>query len=45
MGKEFMGIVRTTFIFDEKGICIDIITKVKTKEHAQHDFIQLRYSL
>ena len=35
MGKEFMGIVRTTFIFDEKGICIDIITKVKTKEHAQ----------
>ena len=34
MGKEFMGIVRTTFIFDEKGICIDIITKVKTKEHA-----------
>lgn len=35
MGKEYMGIVRTTFIFDENGICIDIIDKVKTKEHTQ----------
>ena len=34
MGKEFMGIVRTTFIFDEKGICIRVIEKVKTKEAA-----------
>lgn len=32
MGREFMGIVRTTFIFDEKGICIGVIEKVKTKE-------------
>lgn len=35
MGKEFMGIVRTTFIFDEKGICIRVIDKVKTKEAAK----------
>ena len=35
MGKEFMGIVRTTFIFDEKGICTRVIEKVKTKEAAQ----------
>ena len=34
MGREFMGIVRTTFIFDEKGICTDVIEKVKTKDHA-----------
>ncbi len=34
MGKEFMGIVRTTFIFDEKGICTRVIEKVKTKEAA-----------
>ncbi len=34
MGKEFMGIVRTTFIFDENGICTEVIEKVKTKEHA-----------
>ncbi|MGC4128252.1 MAG: thioredoxin-dependent thiol peroxidase [Bergeyella sp.] len=34
MGREFMGIVRTTFVFDENGICIQVIDKVKTKEHA-----------
>lgn len=34
MGREFMGIVRTTFLFDEKGICTQIIDKVKTKDHA-----------
>ncbi|WP_288459360.1 thioredoxin-dependent thiol peroxidase [uncultured Chryseobacterium sp.] len=34
MGKEFMGIVRTTFIFDENGICTEVIDKVKTKDHA-----------
>ncbi len=34
MGREFDGIHRTTFIIDEKGIIEDIITKVKTKEHA-----------
>lgn len=34
MGREFMGIVRTTFIFDENGICTDVIEKVKTKDHA-----------
>ena len=34
MGKEFMGIVRTTFLFDEKGICTEVITKVKTKDHS-----------
>ncbi|MBU4538917.1 MAG: thioredoxin-dependent thiol peroxidase [Weeksellaceae bacterium] len=35
MGREFMGIVRTTFIFDENGICVRVIEKVKTKEAAQ----------
>lgn len=34
MGREFMGIVRTTFVFDEKGICTKVIDKVKTKDHA-----------
>ncbi|MDO5615398.1 MAG: thioredoxin-dependent thiol peroxidase [Cruoricaptor ignavus] len=34
MGKEFMGIVRTTFIFDENGVCTRVIEKVKTKEAA-----------
>ncbi len=34
MGREFMGIVRTTFIFDENGVCTNVIEKVKTKEAA-----------
>ena len=34
MGKEYMGINRTTFIIDEKGIIEDIIQKVNTKEHT-----------
>jgi peroxiredoxin Q/BCP len=34
MGREFMGIVRTTFIFNENGICTEIIEKVETKNHA-----------
>lgn len=34
MGREFDGIHRTTFVINEKGIIEDVITKVKTKEHA-----------
>lgn len=34
MGKEYDGIHRTTFVIDEKGVLIDVITKVKTKEHT-----------
>ena len=35
MGKEFMGIVRTTFLINEKGVIEHVITKPKVKEHAQ----------
>lgn len=35
MGKEFMGIVRTTFVVDEEGRLQGILDKVKTKSH--HD--------
>jgi peroxiredoxin Q/BCP len=34
-GRKFMGIVRTTFLIDERGIITDIIEKVDTKEHAK----------
>jgi len=34
MGREFDGIYRITLVIDEKGIVEDVITKVKTKEHA-----------
>ncbi|MGB8490857.1 MAG: thioredoxin-dependent thiol peroxidase [Bacteroidales bacterium] len=33
-GKSFLGIVRTTFVIDEKGIIEKIISKVETKNHA-----------
>jgi len=35
MGREYDGIHRTTFVIDEKGIIEDVISKVKTKEHAK----------
>ena len=34
MGREFDGIHRTTFVIDENGIIDEVISDVKTKEHA-----------
>ena len=34
MGREYMGIVRTTFLIDENGMIKDIIEKVNTKDHT-----------
>ncbi|UZO79638.1 thioredoxin-dependent thiol peroxidase [Aquimarina sp. ERC-38] len=34
MGKEYDGIHRTTFVIDEEGMIEEVITKVKTKDHA-----------
>ena len=34
MGREYMGIVRTTFLIDENGVVEDIISKVNTKNHT-----------
>ncbi len=34
MGKEYMGTVRTSFIIDEQGTLINIINKIKTKDHS-----------
>ena len=33
-GKEYYGIVRTTFIIDTKGILRKIYKRVRVKEHA-----------
>ena len=35
MGKEFTGILRTTFLIDKKGKIIKIWKNVKVKDHAQ----------
>ncbi len=37
-GREYMGIVRTTFVADENGVVTDIIRKVDTKNAAAQLF-------
>lgn len=37
-GKKVTGVIRTTFIIDEKGIIEKVIKKVDTKEHATQIF-------
>ena len=34
MGREYMGITRTTFIIDENGVIEEVIAKVDTKNHT-----------
>jgi peroxiredoxin Q/BCP len=34
-GREYMGVLRTTFVIDEKGIIRKIFTKPKSQAHAQ----------
>ena len=35
MGREFMGIVRTTFLIDKKGKTLKVWNNVKVKDHAK----------
>lgn len=37
-GKRFRGVLRTTFIIDEKGIIEKIISKVDTAQHTEQIF-------
>ena len=34
-GREYMGVLRTTFVIDEKGIIVKIFLKPKNKAHAE----------
>jgi len=34
MGREFMGVLRTTFVIDKKGKIALVMNKVKTKTHT-----------
>ena len=34
-GKEYEGIIRTTFVIDENGVIEKVFTKVDTKNHSQ----------
>lgn len=42
-GKTFLGVIRKTFIIDEKGIIEEIIEKVNTKAHSRQIFDQLSH--
>jgi peroxiredoxin Q/BCP len=33
-GREYMGVIRKTFIIDEKGVIVEVFEKVKTKDHT-----------
>lgn len=33
-GREYEGLLRTTFVIDDKGIIQEVFTKVKTKDHT-----------
>ena len=35
MGREFMGVLRTTFLIDKKGKIIKVWENVKVKDHAK----------
>ena len=35
MGREYDGVLRTTFVIDENGTIEHVYTKVKTKAHAE----------
>lgn len=45
MGREFMGILRTTFIIDGEGRLRHIIDKVKTKTHDEEVLAWLKANL
>ncbi|RNJ76255.1 MAG: thioredoxin-dependent thiol peroxidase [Nitrosopumilus sp. H8] len=35
MGREYMGVMRTTFLVDEKGVIFNVYPKVKPAGHAK----------
>jgi len=44
MGREFMGIIRSTFIINKDGRLVHIMDKVKTKSHNT-DVLEILKSL
>ncbi len=42
MGREFMGIIRSTFLIDKKGRILKIWSNVKVKDHAKEVLITLK---
>ncbi|TRX62974.1 thioredoxin-dependent thiol peroxidase [Carboxylicivirga sp. M1479] len=40
-GREYMGVLRKTFIIDENGLIVKIFEKVKTKDHTNQILSEL----
>ena len=40
-GKEYMGVLRSTFIINEEGVIEKIIKKVNTKDHTKQIYTEL----
>ena len=40
-GKEYMGVLRTTYIINEEGVIEKIISKVDTKDHTNQIYSEL----
>jgi peroxiredoxin Q/BCP len=41
-GHEYMGVLRTTFVIDEKGIIRKIFTRPKNKAHAEEIIVAIK---
>jgi peroxiredoxin Q/BCP len=42
MGKEYMGVLRTTFIIDEKGLVAHVFEDVKPAQHSSEILAKLK---
>ena len=45
MGREFMGVLRSTFIIDKQGAMVHVMAKVKTKSHHEDTLQWVRENL
>tara|TARA_B110000003_G_scaffold268411_1_gene297883 strand:+ start:1068 stop:1544 length:477 start_codon:yes stop_codon:yes gene_type:complete len=45
MGREFMGVLRSTFIIDKQGAIVHVMPKVKTKTHHEDALQWVRENL
>jgi len=42
MGKNYMGVLRTTFIIDEKGLVAHVFEDVKPAQHSSEILAKLK---
>ena len=45
MGREYMGVIRSTFIVDKEGKIVHVMAKVKTKSHHEDTLDWIKQNL